>query len=257
MKVAVLDKKVRQNLALFKHLIHREAEKRARYFQVAKKVFRAYINRNSGDFRFEALEGETFPEAEWKAVLIQLRPDNEGAFEVIDEEKKECFNCQEFSKDAYAILTKTLHILNQLSYDPKKGKNPFWVLRNVSQLDFIMTSEEEGRRNLIHEAWHNIDRYYAEYLLNGMPIGSYLFRKDEFAQMLEDGLNEIFSTPVTCITLTYSDWDEKICEKTLVFHENRWCFYDDDPMCCGPRFENVQDLLATLGDALQRPLFAE
>lgn len=257
MQVAVLDKKVRQNLSLFKHLVHREAEKRARYFQVAKKSFRAFINRETGEFRFQDLQGKEFSEKNWKAVVIQLRPEDDGAFEVLEEGSEGCFHCEELAAEAYAVLTKTLHILNQLSYDPKKGKNPFWVLRHVSQLDFVMTEQEEGRRNLIHEAWHNIDREYAEYLLSGMPIGSYLFRKDEFAHLLEQNLNEEISTPVSCITLTYSDWDEKICEKTLVFHENKWRFYDDDPGLYGASFENVQDLLATLGDSLRAPLFAE
>ena len=254
MKITILDRKVRHNLALLKHFIIKEAEHRAKFFRTAKKTFHCYVNRHTGEFLLEAQQVP--PASEWKAVTIQLRPDEGGAFEILEYGSSDCFHCQELQAEAYAVLAKTLHILNQLVFDPVQGQNPFWVMRQVSKLDFMLTEQEEGRRNLILEAWYNADRVYAEYLLNRMPVGTYLFRKDEFASELEENLNEALFAPVTCVTLTYNDWDGKICDKTLVFYKEKWLFYNNDPELSSPSFETVQELLSSLGDALRRPLLA-
>lgn len=256
MKIAILDKRVRRNIALFKHLIERQAEKRKRLFQLEKKAYPAYIHRKTGELRFSQLEKKDFPKEEWKPIIIQLRPEEEGAFEVIVGDHEEYFDCDQLAPDAYCLLSKTLHILNQLSYDPKQGKNPIWVLRQLTNLDFEMTEEEEGRRSLIYEAWHNVNRLQAEHLLSGMPIGTYLFRKDEFSKNLEERLNEDFSVPILCITLTYSEWNKKISEKTLVFKDEMWLFYNNDPELAGLSYNTVKELLETMGDLLSQPLFS-
>lgn len=258
MKVIILDKRVRRNLELFRHLIHRQAEKSNRFFQVAKKTYNAFVNCNTGQLRFTDLEKTKIPPSkEWKPILIQLRPNDEGAFEIVSGDNNEVFDCNQISPEAYELLTKTIHILNQLSYDPKQGKNPFWILRHISHLEFVLSEEEEGQRNLIHDAWHNANREEAEYLLQNHSPGTYLFRKDEFAQILEDTLNQEAVEPVVCITLTYRDWEDKICDKTLVYQDARWQFYNDDPDLCGARYDNVKDLINTMRDQLKGPLLAQ
>lgn len=258
MKVVIFDKRVHKNLALFRHLIHRQAEKPNRFYQVAKKTYKAFVNCNTGEMRFEDLDKKrSYPKGEWKPILIQLRPSEEGAFEIISPENAEAFGCEDLKEEAYVLLTKTIHILNQLAYDPKQGKNPFWVLRHIAHVDFVLSEEEEGQRNLVHDAWHNIDREYAEYLLKWTEPGTYLLRKDEFAQILEDCLNETLPDPVTCITLTYRDWKEKISEKTLIFKDQKWLFYNNDPDLTGPNFDTVKELLATMEKELKRPLLAD
>ncbi len=251
MKVVILDKEVRQNIAVFRHLIHRQADKERRFFRTAKKAYKGYINCKTGELQFPELQQKELPAREWKAITIRLHPEDEGAFEVFSEEEG-CFDCSGLEKDSYAMLTKTMHILNQLAYDPKRGKNPFWVLKHVSVLDLILAEKEE-RGSLVHEAWHNIDRSHAEYILSNHPVGTYLFRKDEFAQILEDSLNESLSSPIVCITLTYRRLDKKIGEKTLVYKDNRWQFYNDDPTLVGPSYSSVKELLDTMGEQLQQP----
>ncbi|NGX40079.1 MAG: hypothetical protein KR126chlam1_01419 [Chlamydiae bacterium] len=255
MKIAILDQKVRKNLALFKHLVKQQQRKKERFYQVAKKIYHAYVNRHTGELQFAELEKKELPESDWKSIVIQLRPTEDSqTFEVLSEENEGCFEWKEFDPEAYALLSKTIHILNQLAYDPKMGKNPLWVLRHVAHLEFELTDEENGKRSLIHGAWHSVNRYEAEHLLKGRPIGTYLFRKDEVAELLEETLNELFSFPITCITLTYSDWDEKVCEKTLVYKNGSWLIYDDDPTLRGPTCPTVKELLQTLGDQIQSPL---
>ena len=256
MKIMVLDKLVRHNLTLFKHLIHRQAEKTERYFQVARKAYQAYVNTRTGELRFADLEKDISASSEWYPIIIQLRPDEEGAFEVLQSEGESAFDCTRLEPRAYALLTKTMHILNQLSYDPKHGKNPFWILRHVAHIEFLLSEEEEGERNLIHDAWYSCDREGAECLLRDMAPGIYLFRKDEFASLLEDSINENRAKPVTCLTLTFRDWEEKICEKTLVYCEEKWMFFNDDLTLRGIRYNSVMELLDSLGSRLSRPLWA-
>jgi hypothetical protein len=257
MKIVILDKQVMRNLSLFKHLILRQAKKKD-HFRVAKKVYKGYVNRHTGELSFADFnEKKEYPSTDWKPILIQLRPEEEGAFEVLSEEEDASFDCQRLEKQAYAIFTKTLHILNQLSYDPKHGKNPFWVLRHLAQLDFVLSEELEGERNLVHSAWHLIDRSEAEQLLKNEPPGTYLFRKDDYATLLEEALNESFAEPVTCITLTYRGWEGKISERTLVFCDGKWILFNDDPTLSGPKFENVKDLLSTMSEEISKPLLAD
>ena len=256
MKIVIFDKRVRRNLALFKHLIHRQAEKTKHYFQVAKKSYRALINCETGELLFSDLSKKK-PEGEhWKPIVIQLRPDGKGAFEVYAEGNTESFDCKALQTEAYKALSKTIHILNQISYDPKQGKNPFWILRHVAHLDFYVTHEDEVERNLVHEAWHQVDRVHAEHLLAGESLGTYLFRKDEFAQILEDKLNETREEPVICITLTFRDWEEKISERTLVFSGDRWVVYEDDTSLSGKSFGSVRELFESMANQLTKPLLA-
>ncbi|MDN3506330.1 MAG: SH2 domain-containing protein [Simkaniaceae bacterium] len=255
MKIVILDKKVHRNLQLFRHLIHRNAEKMHRFFRRAQKTYQAYVNCKTGEMRFE--EKKKLSD-DWKPILIQLRPSEEGgAFEVETPDAKEVFPCEDFSKEAYALFTKTMHILNQIAYDPKHRKNPFFILRQVAHVDFVFSEDEEGRRNFVHEAWHNVDRSEAEFLLKRAKPGTYLFRKDEFAKNLEDRFNEEVTDPITCITLCFRDFDDKICEKTLVFRDEKWQFYNDDIALKQESFDTVKELLATMQDRLSDPLFVD
>ena len=102
------------------------------------------------------------------------------------------FDCSQLEKKAYEVFAQTLQTLNQLSYDQKHSRNPFWILRQICQIDFMMTEEEEGQRNLIEDAWYDINREYAEYLLKDLAPGTFLFRKDEYASYLKKNSMIIF-----------------------------------------------------------------
>lgn len=246
---------VRQNLTLFKHLIHRQAEKTKHYFQVARKTYQAFVNTHTGELRFAELDKEITSSKDWHPIVIQLRPAEGGAFEVLEKEGKESFDCAVLEAKAYAMLTKTMHILNQLSYHPKQGKNPFWILRHVAQIDMLLSEQEEGEKNLVHNAWHPVDRKRAEKLLLGRPPGTYLFRKSEYASELEDAINENRSHPVTCITLTYRNWEEKISEKTLLFSDGSWMVFNDNVKLKGPWYPTVKALIASFEKELDQPLY--
>lgn len=252
MKIVILDKNVRRNIELFRQLVHRQGQKREVLMENIKKGYKAYLNCKTGELRFTRQEGP----GEWKAVILHLHPGNEGAFEVFSADNNQAFDLSQLNLEAENLFSKTVKTLNELAYDPKHARDAFWILRQIASVDFVISDQEEGVRNLVHDAWYNVDRIEAENLLSGKPFGTYLFRKDEFALDLEETLNESSSSPVTCITLTYTEKKGKICDKTLVYKEGKWLFYDDDPTLSETAYDSVKELLERKAKMLQQPLLA-
>ncbi len=89
------------------------------------------------------------------------------------------------------------------------------------------------------EPWLLVDRLGAEEFLKDKPVGCYLFRKDEYAALLEKMLPQ----PVTCFTLTRVEEGGRISDHTLVCKEERWLIYNDDPSLSGPFYETIEELL--------------
>lgn len=257
MKIVILDKNVRRNIEMFRQLVHRQGQKREQLLQSIEKGYKAYINCKTGELRFAELQKGQYPAEEWKAIIIKLHPNKEGAFEVIGVDGESSFDLSHLNAIARALLIHTFRTLNELAYHPRHVRDAFWIMRQIANIDFILSDQEEGERNLVHDAWYNVDRLEAEKLLSGKQFGTYLFRKDDFAKDLEDSINEESSVPVTCITLTYTDKDQKISEKTLVYKDCKWLFYDDDPTLSGPGFETVRELLDNKARMLQEPLYVE
>lgn len=254
MKVVVLDKLIRNNLTLFRHLIHRQAEKTEKHFKIARKAYEAFVNIHTGELCFKELDNEFTPSREWCHVLIQLRLDCKGAFELIQPEHKEVFNCFDFEPKAYVQLSKTMALLNQLSYDPKNGHNPFWILRHMAHIDFLLSYQEEGKMNFIHDAWYACNRLEAEKLLKNLPVGTFLFRKGSSASLLEDLINQTRKSPVSCINITFRSDEKKIGEKILVYCDGKWIVFDDDIKLQGPHFSTLKKLIDSLGTLASQPL---
>lgn len=252
MKIVILDKNVRRNIELFRQLVHRQGQKREVLIENIKKGYKAYLNYKTGELRFTRPKSQE----EWKVVILLLHPGKEGAFEVLTEGNNLAFDLSQLNPKAEQLFSKTVKTLNELAYHPKHARDAFWILRQIASVDFVISDQEEGVRNLVHDAWYNVDRLEAEELLSGKQFGTYLFRKDEFAQDLEDTLNESSSSPVTCITMTYTEKKGKICEKTLVYKEGKWLFYDDDPSLSEHAYDSVKELLEHKAKMLQQPLLA-
>ncbi|MBS0629076.1 MAG: hypothetical protein JSS30_02485 [Verrucomicrobia bacterium] len=254
MKVVILNKDVRRNIELFRQLVHRQGQKREQLLKSIKKGYKAFINRKTGQLRFPGLKEGNFSSDEWKAVVIELHPTKEGAFDVVSADGDQVFDLSQIKSVAYELFAKTIKTLNEITYHPKHADDALFILRQFANIDFVLSDQEEGVRNLVHDAWYNVDRIEAEELLSGKVFGTYLFRKDQYAQDLEDSLNENGSAPATCITLTYTDKDDKISEKTLVYKEGKWLFYDDDPTLSGHGYDSVKELIDKKAKMLQQPL---
>jgi hypothetical protein len=111
-----------------------------------------------------------------------------------------------------------------------------------------------AKKDLVQEAWHHVDRLGAEKILNHKSRGSFLFRKDEYAVRLEEQLNSNLEEKVTCLTLSYLQSPEHVVDRTLIFKQHRWSFYDDDTHLHGRSYETIDDLLKHVDTDLNHPI---
>ena len=108
--------------------------------------------------------------------------------------------------------------------------------------------------DILQEAWFSLNRDDAERLLLKEPIGTYLFRKDSFAQLLQEVLRRSLKKSVHCYTLSYLDSEGIVRDHTIVHFNQTWLFYDDDPTLSGPSWNSIDELLKTIRSDAKFPL---
>lgn len=252
MKIAILDAVIRKNIALFKHLMRKQLEKQQKYKKLMAKIYHAFINRQSGELQFADLKEGKLEERDWKPVVIQISSkENQKPFEVLSEDGKDCFVCNDVSPAALRRLSETITMINDVYFDPKHKKG---ALKNLIFLEIEFTELEEGKRTLIRDAWHDVSREKAEKLLKNHPIGTYLLRRGECADFLEANLNQTYPEPVKCLTLTYSEHDGKVSDRIIIFKNGEWLFYNDDLELNGNTCTTLSSLLKSMGNTLKGPL---
>lgn len=112
-------------------------------------------------------------------------------------------------------------------------------------------------KDIVHEAWHTVDRVGAERILSDQSPGSFLFRKDEFATILESQLTEQLHTKVTSFTLSFLKDGNHVVDRTIVCKDRHFYIYDDDPNLSGFSYQNIKDLLAHSTVPLTHPVLKE
>ena len=68
---------------------------------------------------------------------------------------------------------------------------------------------------LISKIWYPVDRYVAESILLQQPIGTYLCRKDSFAELLEEQLSSQLSKKISLWTLSVLQPGSRCSDYTL------------------------------------------
>jgi hypothetical protein len=241
MRIGVKSDTVRQNIERFKAIVRRVEEKAA---STTEKTYKAYINRKTGEFAFD---GERGSQEEWKPVRIRLHRETgkqKCGFAVLPEkEREDCFKVEDLTPVACRIIGETVSALNLVP-----GHDIPEVLGELAAADVV-------KRDIIHEAWHQVERARAESLLEEKPPGTFLFRKDEYATVLESELRWHFQKPIHCVTLTYRGDANRVIDRTLVLADQRWQFYNDDPSLRQTSYDSVEALLASLGAELKTPLY--
>jgi hypothetical protein len=188
---------------------------------------------------------EALNQQEWKHIVVRFDLDKR-AVEVV-EENNNVKSSIELDPQANRVMLETLKVFQVVVGQIKE-------LKDFAQVE-LEASPAQAQKDLVHEAWHQLDRIKAEELLQKRPRGSYLFRKDEYAALLEDQLKEA-GKEAKCITLTFLDENNSVRDKTVVKHMKGWLVYDDDPNLEGEAFETVAALLASLDTALKHPVLA-
>lgn len=242
MKVAILDDVTRRNILLFKSLVQRMQKTQLK--ALTQKAMRVYVNKANGSLQFDDLQGK--PEAgQWKIILIKWDSSSQNPLEVIECNEEGCFTYNDLNPEAMRRLADTIKTLNRLAFDPTHR------LTSETAISSLEVEDQDIGQQLIKSNWHDVDREGAEKLLEGKMVGTYLFRKGEFAEILEKNLSDILPEPVFCFTITFNEWDDKISERIIVFKSHEWLFYDDDPNMKTVCYLTLGALIETMGPRLR------
>lgn len=253
MQITVKDRVVKHNLELLKDLLHRAKQEK----------FKAWIETTTGEIRTKPPSGGPKKESAWVAVQIhlQLSPSELESGLCIDEDTKKgekVFNFEGWTTRARHAVLETCHAINnKLAAMPRAEKGEFLERFASAQISLLAQRKEKHEQEFIQEAWHDLDREGAEVALENHRKGTYLFRKDPFAEVLEAALQSRFGKSPYCITLTYLDEMSIVRDKTLVFKDKRILVYDDDPQLLEPRYATIEEAMHHIDPLISIPLKAK
>src|SRR5579872_7458596 len=254
MKIVVHNPTVHKNLELMKLLLKRDEER----VSPKGKVYPLYINRFKGDFLIagQGREPVNLKEKEWKKILVRMEISSEEKhlhFELL-EDNQSSLKAGDLEPVAQRVLQETHRVLNYISRDLEQRMAADAALKEIPYVTIALSEAEKEKKDLVHEAWHQVDRLEAEQLLGEHPVGAFLFKKDIYAIYLEQQLEKSLQQSVKCITLTISEEKRKVSDFTLVKSSKGWLIYNDDPQLPGPYYPSVYILLETMKDKLIMPL---
>jgi hypothetical protein len=258
MKLKIENEIVRRNIEIFKIIMKRAAHRAEELNPAQRKLsYHVFIHRSKGEIRFLEEESGVAHNKEWQRAVFQftLPSDKSCGFMCeIEGIEKDSFSWRDLKPEALSVLKETIKTVQFIGrFLPKLSSLPA-VLHEFSQVNLDSFLDVLGTRDIIHEAWHQVDRVECERLLLSQSSGTFLFRKDEFASILEQELINAWKTQIKCITLSYIDSVQKVSDLTLVKKKEGWLFYNDDPNLEGPLYPSVNLLLDSLKGLLKTPL---
>lgn len=241
LKIKVQSEAVRSNLELFQDII-----RRSRDVEQKIKTYSGFVHRATGAMQFRQ-EG-SLSEKDWKEIdiCIDLEHHDISVFE--KGKPEQVFQYNDLAPLAYRVMAETLHVLLNLSRTIHDLKEFSYVVLESS------AAVSKASRDLIHDAWHQVDREGAEKLLQEKSPGTYLFRKDEYASILENELAAQHQAPIKCVTLSYLDKESVVRDSTLLRFHGHWLIYNDDPKLEGQAYASVEELLKIHDPKLEKPL---
>jgi hypothetical protein len=260
MRIKILDAPVRQNVEIFLDIMRRAKQKQLQKNPPSEKVFNVWLNRETGQLFSSDLreESQYLGKKEWKLVELSYlyEPASGEIYFLVKEGEKEqeLFKSGDLAPGAFRILCETMKVLGQIG---GQLKGPSDLNTKISVLTHLVIDAEVSHqdRNVIIDAWHHVDRFQAESLLEGLPIGTYLFRKDAYADILEEQLQKQHHKKIKCFTVTFSSGDRKVSDLTFVHMDGAWQVYNDDPSLEQNKFSDVKDLVDSLKEILKEPLY--
>ncbi len=222
---------VRQNVDAFLELFKR-VKKRS---NKATLRYRTWIDCKTGQLCFEE-EGKLPPALkakDWKQLNVTCFYDVKADQMRIEEQE---LSVIDLAPTALRIFQDSINALKQL-------EGP------------VSCAVELSDQLLISKIWHPGDRYHAESLLLGQPVGTYLLRKDVFAQLLEEQLLVQLAKKISLWTLTVLDSNRKCSDYTLVHLDGSWQIYNDDISLNQPLFSGLPQLIESLKARCRYPLY--
>ena len=254
MKLIIESAIVYKNIKLFKQIIRK-------HLHDSSPHFNAFVNRKTGEILFEEEMQPTdqLNLKQFKPLCLNLSKEvSHLGFEILEEKSNEVlFDCKDLTPLARHILAQMITLLNRIAQESAHPDNIEEILKEVSQAELEAPMPKNLTKDIVHEAWHDASRIEAEKLLEHKAVGTYFFRKDEYAALLEEQLSSRWREPIKCLTLTYLEPHDKVRDLTLVGKEGHWYLYDDDPSLEETAYSDIPALLKSLRNDLSEPLLFE
>lgn len=257
MKISNQNETVQKNLEVFKIIL-----KKATYLYEIKseskaQYFRAFIHRNRGEIQFPDLTTNYLDTKDWAPVFFHFSlptyPEESFSLDISNLDHSQ-FSWGGLESMALTNLKETVKTMQFIARFLPKLSNLSAVLREFSAMNLDSFVEKISSKNLIHEAWHGLTKTECEHKLSKEQAGTFLFRKDPFAAMLEELLSQEHKQKIHCITLSYQSVDQKACDLTCVKKSTQWIAYNDDPKLTGLCYPSIHALLNSFRHLLKMPL---
>ncbi len=248
---------VRKNVEILKIILNQAIQAREESkLETLTQCFNAYVHKDRGEIRFRDLTVSSLDTYEWSQVsfIFSLSNNSEESFSLdISNTNSDVFSWDELNPKAFAALKETLKTIQFISKFLPKLKRLSEVLREFSLMNLDTFLDELPTKDLIHEAWHSLQREECEKLLINHQPGTFLFRQDTFAAILESELSKEHNKTIKCITLSYVSGLHKISDLTIVKQDTRWIIYNNDPSLNSCPYPSARSLLESLRSILKTP----
>ncbi len=246
MKISIQNETVRRNILALQSAVQPLRFKLDTLGEHIHCEFDAFVHKTNGALLLRAPDRMG---KEWKIVVLEMELSPSSVDETFfclydDQEDREDFRWDDFKPEAIQAISETFHLLNKTSRELFSFTNdPMLLLDAICSIEITSGLQRLLGKDLVHEAWHQLDRVGAERLLQKEQSGTFIFRKDEYVYILENQLKMRFQIPLSCITITFIDKSQKVNDLTIVVKDNRWMFYDDDPNLEGDSYPDIYALL--------------
>ena len=229
---------VRKNIEKFERILERLGSSLDR----KEPMIELFFHKIEGEISFSPPKEDP---SKWEALALHLFPlHGQGAFSMdVSNLQGDLFSWEGVSPLALHALQQTIHVARLVMRQRPCRQGWDALLKQLSTGDFI------------HEAWHLVDRSQCEHILACEEEGTFLFRKDFFADVLEEQLHLRHQQPIRCITLSCLAPGKRVLDFTLVQKNTGWLIYQGDPSLQGLFFPSLSTLLEHFDPALTFPLF--
>jgi hypothetical protein len=226
----------------------------------AHRMYTALLNKKTGElqFREDAPTGDVHHD--WMTIKIEVETKKEGLFFYPKDLRGLPLQDKGLASLAWRVISETFETLNRMSLLSSHGKSTMALpealaMEDLSQIQLF----DSGEKIEYLPGWKGkINRVTAEHLLQGKPVGSYLFRNgDEVTEAIISQLassNQIKIKAYLCTVLQ----SERMISDTLILHTYRgWTTYRDNPDLSDSEyvyFSSAHDLLVHLHKRTVHPI---
>jgi len=253
---------VRKNIEVLKIILNRVSQlyEDPSISDAKAKSIVVFMHRIRGEIRFFDPYSDVIDPKEWTCLRFCFSPSSntQQSFLLdISNVEEKCFSWEDLEPEAFANLKETIKTIQFLSTFYPKLQNLSTTLKEFSLINVDSLLDHFGGKDIIHEAWYNLDKEHAETLLSSYPPGTFLFRKDAFASILEEQLSLTHEEKIVCITLSFVTDSQQVSDKTLVKRLQGWMVYNDNPELNGCCYPSIYSVLDSLRSFIYSPLILE